>query len=89
MDASARRFPDHVDEIGQLRLRDPEFAEICRDLEVLMGLLPCAADDPTLPDIRDSLSGLEKEIRSYLGRSANRQATAPPREPGQPQGSET
>lgn len=66
MDALKRAFPDHGDEIERLRSRDLVFAEICRDYEVLSGLLPCDANDPSLPDIHESLSGLEREIRSFL-----------------------
>lgn len=89
MAALTRKFPGHADAIRQLRNRDETFAEICHDFEILMGLLPCAADDPILPCVRDSLLGLEQEIRSYLGMPATGPVTTSPRQSGQLQGSDT
>jgi hypothetical protein len=66
MDALLRRFPQHIDAIRRLRSSDLVFAEICRDYETLIGLLPRDAGDPVSDDILESLAGLEQEIRSTL-----------------------
>ncbi|WP_068113409.1 hypothetical protein [Tropicimonas marinistellae] len=89
MEAWTRKFLDHADEIERLRGENLVFAEICRDYETLLGLLPCAADDPILPDIHESLTGLEQEIRGYLSVHSKGPRTYPSRETGQPKGSET
>ena len=70
MKALLNLFPDSQTEIERLRSCDLIFAEICRDYEMLAGLLPCAADDPAFPDIRNSLTGLQDEIRAYLERTS-------------------
>lgn len=45
---------------------DPTFAEICRDYDTLVRLLPRDAGDPALPDIQASLAALEDELRTIL-----------------------
>jgi len=67
LSAFARSFPYHIANIERRRSCDPVFAEICRDYELLMGLLPVDAVDPAASDIRNSLAGLELEIWSCLG----------------------
>jgi len=59
-------FPDRIDVIRRLRSADRIFAEICDDYEALSALLPRDASDPALPAIRESLNGLENEIRGFL-----------------------
>lgn len=68
MDVLDRSFPGQTGDIRRLRSSNLVFAEICRDYELLLSLLPRDADDPALPDIRDSLAGLEEEMRRYLER---------------------
>lgn len=66
MDVFARSFPEQADSIRTLRCSDLVFAEICRDYELLMGLLPRDAADPVLADILHSLAALEVEIHTFL-----------------------
>ncbi len=67
MEIVTRSYPGQHAEISRLRSQNPTFAEICRDYELLMSLLPRDTEDPTYRDIRDSLTGLEQEIGAYLG----------------------
>ena len=71
MNLLAQMFPGHSVHIARLRSIDATFAEICRDYDALIGLLPRNAADPVLHDIRESLSGLEQEIRLYLHATAD------------------
>ena len=59
-------FPDQMSEITRLCAEDETFAEICRDYETLMRMLPLDVTNPELEPIHESLAGLETEIRSYL-----------------------
>ncbi len=76
MNSFKHNFGDHLDQICRLRSKDSAFAEICRDYETLMELMPLDADDPTSEDVNESLAGLEQEIRSYLGPPDNRTSDA-------------
>ncbi len=66
MNSFKHNFGDHLEQISRLRSQDSAFAEICRDYETLMELMPLDADDPMIEDVNESLAGLEQEIRSYL-----------------------
>ena len=66
MDPFRKSFPDHRAEIERLRSSDLVFEEICRDYEMLSGLLPRDVNDSAWSDITESLSGIEAEIRAYL-----------------------
>ncbi len=77
MNSFKHSFGDHLEQICRLRSKDAVFAEICRDYETLMELMPLDADDPTIEDVNESLAGLEQEIRSYLGQPEDRTSDAP------------
>ncbi len=62
-------FPNQVREIERLRVQDETFAEICRDYETLLRLLPVDAETPDLDALQESLEALEGEILSYLERA--------------------
>ncbi len=80
-DVFALSFADCRDHIHDLRARDSGFAAICRDYETLVALLPRDADDPSLIDIKDSLAGLDMEIRACLARDNGDCLTKPVSQP--------
>lgn len=67
----AGSLQDRLAEIHRLRETDRVFAEICRDYESLVNLMPRDAGDPVCRDIRDSLAALEHEICTMLERTRN------------------
>ena len=71
MSLRADSLGDRLVEIRRLGATDRVFAEICRDYDTLVHLMPRDTSDPVLEDIRDSLSGLEEEICAKLERSRN------------------
>ncbi|SHK08154.1 hypothetical protein SAMN05444000_11866 [Shimia gijangensis] len=77
MNCFKHSFGDHLEQICRLRSKDSVFAEICRDYETLMELMPLDADDPALADVNESLVGLEQEIWLYLGPPDGRTSDAP------------
>lgn len=72
----ARLFERDLDRILRLYAVDEVFAEICRDYVSLSRLR--SADSPPLPEILNSLRGLEEEIRQRLESEAGNTSPAPP-----------
>ncbi|SDL76774.1 hypothetical protein [Aliiruegeria lutimaris] len=71
----ARLFEKDLDRILRLYAEDEVFAEICRDYVSVARLK--SEGSPALPDILDSLRGLEEEIRQRLDAEAGNTSPMP------------